>query len=287
MLFLTNVFFKYKLFTMSNSKSNIKYSKQGLKDLWKNVVWIVRISFSLIGKKTILTFILPIISPLTSILSSYVFAYLIDNVITFVADDGEFVFSWSNSIVRTISIFLAIQMFISFVNNFNRYIQRTSWEPFSVKLRVMLHRKIANLDIQAFEDRQIANEINKARDQVWKIQNFVNYLLQFLSSAMSVVVAIGILWKFSVGLIITLMLLTIPDIWIQILWVERGWRIVDRNQENWRVYWQALGDLINPRYIYEHKISNSLGVRAEKGVSFCLVSIGSPCTIFASTSVSP
>ncbi len=180
----------------------------------------------------ILFMILVIVPGVVPFVNAYIYKLIIDYVVnslsasTFNLDGLFFLFG-----LRFFTYFIQQLSFV-----FQTYVDNLLWTKFPITFNKLLFSKLASLDVQYFEDSQFKDLLSKVRESYnYRPQNLFNNMFYSLQSLVQVVIAIVAVLELNLWLIFPILLVTIPDFFLQmreskIMWNIWGWSSIMRKR---------------------------------------------------------
>lgn len=239
-------------------KSAEKTEKQSFKSWWKNAKWAFNQMLSLSKRDTFLIIFLSIAKAAVPTLSAYVFSRIFNEIVLYLGD-----FATQKPVVITdyLVFLLATVALLQFVGAF---IQR-AFRMVDLNFRIvhlktfdnLLVERIASLDYQYFEDPEVSNLIQKAKDNSWKVREFIGVFLDLLTLVVTVIIAGVISFKISPVLTIILIILSLPSNFAYKTFIRQWWDVYHKNIESSRFIGWSKSTLTNNRDVAEHRITGS------------------------------
>ncbi|MBD3329082.1 ATP-binding cassette domain-containing protein [Candidatus Dojkabacteria bacterium] len=240
----------------NNSKKE-KLSKK-LKKLWTGAKWTYKKMFELAPAETSIYIFLAILQAAIPTVRLYFSTRFIDILVTIL--NGEitsFEEAFQNKSLLTIFIAtLALELINPLVHRIQNHLH-TKFRIYNIrKLEFELYEKIAQLDVQQFEDKKTSDIIRKAQDNFWKVRDFfktsVNLILQLVSTMISAAIALQV----SVKLSLLIVILSIPNNIFFARFIREWWTFYNSNVENMRKRWWIRGRMTDEKAVPEHKITD-------------------------------
>lgn len=243
---------------MSNKQKG-RYSVKNIKALISNGWWAVKLMYSLSKVDTIMITLSIILVSVVPTLSAYVFATLLDTIITSVSSASySLQFSLQDPVIK-LSIIFGLTIFLRRTfDKIRMYYKDRFWVMHSNTIRNNLYLKIASLDIEKFEDPEFADTIQKAKDNLYKFNNFIGNGMSLIRSIIEFTLSGILIFSISPIVGIILIITTIPEGIFQSQYVSDFWKLINENQHLYRKKGHAHSNMTNDKKIYENKTSDSI-----------------------------
>lgn len=191
-------------------------------------------------------------------LTAYFFAKLIDQIISYASGtDTLESLSLSSDLSRYLLLFLVCAICSTVLNRTNSlFNNRIANYHLKVK-ELELFSKVAQLDIQQFEDPDISNQIQKAQDNTWKIREFMRSSASLAEDLTGTIVTGIIFFKLSPILLLITILLAIPNSVFFTSFIREWWDFYNGSIESFKRSGWLKSSLTREKNMPEHKISSS------------------------------
>ncbi len=170
----------------------------------------------------ILFLILVIIPGVVPFINAYIYKLIIDYVVNAIRISSVnlnalfFLFA-----LRFLTYFIQQLSFI-----FQTYVDNLLWTKFPIVFNNLLFTKLASLDVQYFEDIQFKDLLSKVRESYnYRPQSLFNNMFYSIQSFIQVIIAIVAVLELNWWLIFPILLVTIPDFFLQVRESKITWNI--------------------------------------------------------------
>ncbi len=238
--------------------SNNKYSKENIKKFFSNASWTYKEMFKLapIDISLILTTLLAV--ALLPTLLAYIAAKMVDETISLVSKGTTFAqLNWSSEIVVLILTMTTIVIIQSTIRSYRNYLDQKFKTLHLNRYTDRLYAKIASLDIQSFEDKKISNSIQKAKDNLWKVRDFVLTSFTIVTELIGMGVTAAIIFQLSPMLFMFLTIITLPGSVFFVQFIIAWWKFYDDNTEQFRTRWWIFGNITHENNAQENRVSKA------------------------------
>ncbi len=177
-----------------------------------------------------------ILISVTPILNSYIFARLIDEIITY-SKIGEpsFRFIFENSyIFHLIAILAVLGAFSQLLKNYFDYVSDRVYNYHLAIQSTLLTQKISSIDVQQFDDKEIYDQIKLAKSNIWKMRNAVRSGVQFITWSVTLIVTGSLAFSLSPILALAAVVASIPQVIVYSKYTRKFWQLIESNNEKER-----------------------------------------------------
>ncbi len=216
----------------------------------KIVKWVVRFCFQLAPFETGMVFVLKAVSDLDKIVNPYIFAKLLDSVIKLVGktDSLKSVIPWLIALFAYNMLISLTRLFMSFYRNHVRLIN--NW-----KTEQKLYEKVNTLGIQTLENSEFANCLQRGKETMGNINNYLESTFDFLSSIITLIISAVIVFSAAPFVVVLTILLTIPTYLIDRNYMAKIWNYHKDTTEERRSVRASSGILLDSGKLHEINIS--------------------------------
>jgi len=223
--------FTFKKF--SEFKTTASVSKRLLGLLWRIDKWLFVGSAISVSVPAIVPFV-----------NAYIYKLIIDLVVN-AATGLPFQYD-------QLYLFLAIRVATLFIQDAafssQNYFEMLLWTKFPVHLYQSVLSKLANLDVQYFEDSAFKDRLEKVREAyAWRPLNMLSFLFYGFQSLLQFVIALAAIATLNWFLIFLFLLVSIPIFINQTNYAKITWGIWQQNSPYRKKFWY-LSDLIQSGY---------------------------------------
>ncbi|MFA5800177.1 MAG: ABC transporter ATP-binding protein [Candidatus Peribacteraceae bacterium] len=170
---------------------------------------------------SVLSALVPSVVPFVN---AYIYKLIIDTVIAGLGDP-------TTINVRSIVLLLATRIVTYFLLDAafstQHYMERLLWTRFPIYLNTRLFGRIAELDIEKFEDPAFRDRLEQVRDSWYRPQNLITGLLFMLQSLLQFLIAFIAILTLNWILIIPVILISIPEFLSRLYESQAEWSIWD------------------------------------------------------------
>jgi ABC-type multidrug transport system fused ATPase/permease subunit len=231
-----------------------KTSEKSLKTLLTNAVWVYKLLFSLSRKDTLLYILSALYSAAIPTATAFYAAKLIDEVIR-LAETGAQEISTLDISSPVVGIIL-LTTFFSLSTNLSRRINTYLFNRIRRyhlrNFEQILLYKISQLDIVQFEDPTISNEIQKAKDNLYKIEVFFQGSIRTLSDLVSTVISGVIVFSISPAIGFFIVIISIPNNLVFARFIREIWgyynSFIEKNRKKWRLTYTLSYEMNIPEF---------------------------------------
>jgi len=204
----------------SSGKKSGDTVMQSFRETVKSTFWAFKLMYKIAPWDVIALFVIAVASSILPTLNSYFYARMMDEIIKIVGQretyfNGFNFFSLSSllslNIVRIYLVYTVVGLVKDFVRRSDRYLSRKLDKVRFPRIDDMFFEKMSNLDLQHYEDKDIANLITKSQSNLWRLRDSVRTVREFLVQILSAVVAGIICFKVSPAIAFFTIIASIPD----------------------------------------------------------------------------
>lgn len=235
-----------------------KYSKENIKKFISNSAWTYKEMFNLAPFDMTLNFLTLLIVALLPTATAFFAAKIVDETIRLVSENISFSsLTWDSEIVLLTLLTAGIFTIQSAIKSYRNYLDNKFKSLHLNRYTDRLYAKIASLDIQSFEDKQISNSIQKAKDNLWKVRDFVLMSFSLFTELVGMLVSSFIILALSPVLFIFLTIITLPGSVFFIQFIIDWWKFYDENTESFRTRWWIFGNITHEENAQENRVSKA------------------------------
>jgi len=128
--------------------------------------------------------------------------------------------------------------------NLDSYIGRVLWLYIEEKFTMIVIKKSGELDIQSHEDPKVRDIYNKITENQWRITNFFDRNFYILQNIVEAVIASVVILYLQWWVLVIVVLLTAPELFVEIRYGREIWGIHSSRAEIKRKYWDI-------KYLFE------------------------------------
>lgn len=199
-------------------------------------IWGVKLQFKMAPFSTIAYFLTNTLLELEGLIYAYVFALIIDKLITLVQEGNSDI----TSIYNILAILFAYGLINSLISIYESFLENLIYNSIDIQLRKEVYSKINQLGIQTMEDPEVSNLYQRANDSIWGLVRFNERVMYVVSSFVRVIVS-GITILYIVPFLVPLIILAaIPKIFIDRYFLRKDWKFYrDHTEESRIANWNA------------------------------------------------
>ncbi|MBI2357226.1 ABC transporter ATP-binding protein [Candidatus Dojkabacteria bacterium] len=237
---------------------NSKYSRANIKKFFVNAAWTYRQVFSLAPLDMSLILITILVIAFLPTVSAFIAAKTVDETIRLVTGGVSFTeLNWDSPIILLTLAMSTVLVINSMIKSYRNFLDSKFKELHLQRYTDRLYAKISSLDVQSFEDKNVSNSIQKAKDNLWKVRDFVLTSFSLLSETVGMVISSVIVLQLSPMLFIILTLITLPGSVFFIQFIREWWDFYDGHTEEFRTRWWIFGNITHEENAQENKVSNA------------------------------
>ena len=220
-----------------------------LSDIYKSSKWVLKLLIEFSPGLMLAVFVTQLITASLPFLRAKVFSQLLDALT--IQDSG----SWFNPFMIFMMIALLTSLFL--------FLQGQLSNILDIKLQAHLRKifitKVAGLDYQLLESKEISNLITKTDNEFgWRIRTTADNINNlFFNVASLVAITLIILPKYPY-IWLLIMVTQIPQYLIERYWVKKDWQNYDANSDKNKEIWDLNYQLRQKNYISELRINNAV-----------------------------
>ena len=246
--------------TMASQEKHDKVTAdKSFQTVVKNAIWVYKLVYSLSPKDTIIFFGSDILIAIIPTITAYFSARLIDEIISLLQNSSTETIALS--LTSPVIIIILLTTFFSTLNRITQRIYRYSYERIRrYHLRFFEHElkaKISELDLAQFENPKLSNEIQKGKDNIYKIEVFLQSSVRTIASTISTIIAGIIVLNVSPLLFLFIFVLSIPNNIIYAQFIREIWGyyngFIEKSRKRWTLTWL----LTNEPFIPEYRITQA------------------------------
>lgn len=241
------------------SKKDPSGVDKSFKSTIKNAVWVYKLLFKFSKRDTIIYLLTQVYSVAIPTATAYYSAKIIDIVIDIVGNKVplESALSISSPLITTLLLVVSLSFSTNFANKINRYVF-TRIRRFHIRsFEIDLLYKMSQLDIPQFEDPEISNNMNRAKENVYKIEVFFQRSVLTLGDLIATAISGVIALRISPILFCFIALISIPNNLIFAKFIREVWDFFNSFTEKRRSWGRLTWGLGYERYLPEYKITKS------------------------------
>lgn len=236
-----------------------KSFKEGAKLLLSNGMWVYKILFSLSKLDTFVYVTSSLLSAAVPTLTSFLGARFIDQIIQLASSDVQKLsdISITSPIFITLGLTVLSSLSNRLIRRTNEYFRNRFRRYHLRKYQISLYERISEIDVRQFEDPSISNDIQKAKDNFYKIEVYSSGSIQVVTDLISTTISGVISFSISPLLSLLVVILSIPNNIVYARFIRKLWNYYNNSIEESRKSWWLLGNITREENIPEHKISES------------------------------
>lgn len=242
-----------------------QFSLNKIKTAITNLIWVIKEVAKLSLIDLLGLFITSILNRIAPLIVAYYSSKLIDMVI-----------KASSLGIKDLNTFLAYEdnqlyvflLILTFAGNFalselGRIFDKRFWHWDFRLFDMKMQRQLATLDVQQFEDAEVANAMQKSKDVLWKIFSSFQELIRTLADFASIFVSGAIVFALNPWLILFSLVMGIPQNIFNLLHIKRWWNWYETQLESNRKMWWLRSVMLGGG-MEEHKVYESNLYLADK-----------------------
>jgi len=247
-------------------KGNQKKKDVSFKEYFQIALWSLKVTWEISPMMTFISIFTRVVGSLRSLAFMYIFARLIDSLISMSTVEGIGVKDVFPFLLLLLLVNLAFS-FISDLDNYSNSLLRTLSQTF---LDRMAYQKVNELGVQSMEMPDIANMNQKMRDWIYTLRNIKDNVVRIISSIVGVLVS-GTIIATQVPVILPMLLIVSVIFYFQRKYFftkEFYWYTNDKNLEDRRRSRNLSFYLSLPRWIGEVGLTGAFQYLDKKFTNF-------------------
>ena len=227
------------------------------------VKWVIRFCFQLAPFETGMFFVLKAVSDLDKIVNPYIFAKLLDSVIKLVGktDSLKSIIPWLIALFAYNMLVSLMRSFMSFYRNNIRLIN--NW-----KTEQKLYEKVNTLGIQTQENSEFANYLQRGKEAMGNVSNYLERIFDFLSSIITLIISAWIIFSAAPFVVIMTIFFTMPTYLIDRNYMAKIWGYYRDTTEERRSARTSSSDLLDSSKFHEINISSAFNYLSNRYKKF-------------------
>jgi ABC-type multidrug transport system fused ATPase/permease subunit len=238
---------------MDNNTTNNKKDKLSLLDFLATLKWLFVFNFKLSPWAATAEVVIRMILNTSPLFNAYIFARLLDKIIKIVSTPN----SNLNDIIPLLGLLLFYNLVISALSRVNSYVSEVMNLTSQYKAPIILARHIDNLGIQALENPDVVNKIQRARDTIGSTARDFEAMVMFFSRIVALISALLIIIKIMPVIALIIFIATIPEVVSNRIHMKKDWELWRSETENRRRANYAVSALNDAVYLQEISITSS------------------------------
>jgi len=154
-----------------------------------------------------------------------------------------------------LGMLLAAGLVISFANTTQFFIKTVLYKELFQFLAVLIHRKVAELEIRTHEDPQKKDLITKVQDNaMWRAPDYMQRMIYLVQNSIEFMAATVILFTSSALLGAVVVVTGLPRMLVDLRYNDELWKVETRMSETRRKFWYARYHLVELKALLELKL---------------------------------
>lgn len=240
------------------SKNTQEQNKITFKELLTNIIWSLKILYSLSKGDLIGLIAAGTLEELSPTINAFTGGLFLDELIKTLSYGGELsIFNLKTPLYLYLFLSACSYSFSALSRNSSKYFSRRYRNYHFRFLEFDIEKRISNLDIQQLENPEIFDMVKKSRDNMWNIHSFADLSTHFVAIIISLIISIIIAVQIDPLLCLIVMLLTIPYGFLWGRHIKYSWRVYNETTGEMRRTYRLMKALSEEKMIPEHKILKS------------------------------
>lgn len=231
-----------------------KESKLSFLQFLNTLRWLFAYHLRLSRTTTILKIVTIAFLALHPLLSAYIFARLLDAIISLTGTSTNY-----NDIVPTLGLLLAYNLLYSAVYNTDVYLSTAMTNFTNYRSPQFLYRHIHFLGVQTLENPDVANKIQRAREELGSLNSGFERMVLFVSRIVTLIVAASVIVKIMPSFTAIIFITIIPTLVLNKYYTQKDWRLGRKETESKRRANVIFNSLIETSNLHEITITSAYG----------------------------
>lgn len=188
-------------------------------------------------------------------ISSGALAYLINQLI-----EGATQGAVTSSLWFALAVFVVASIIPSILYAYQEYLSKQFYLFITEQMEFLSIRKKGEIDVATHEDPAFNNLFQKLSESgMWRVQNFVDRQFYIFQNVAEVLIASVIIVSFQWWVFIVVLLGTIPELWVEILYGKSVWSIYEGRTETRRRFWELKRHFERTAPLVELRLFQNIG----------------------------
>lgn len=234
--------------TVNNTKDRLLF-----RDFLATLKWLLVFNFKMSKWAAVTEVVIRIILNTSPLFSAYIFARLLDKIIKIVSTPNPNL----NDIIPLLGLLLFYNLVISVLGRINSYVSEVMNLMSQYRAPIILARHIDYLGIQALENPDVINKIQRARDNIGSTARDFEVMVMFSSRIVALISALSIIVKIMPTIVLIIFIATIPELISNRIYMKKDWDLWRSETENRRRANHSISVLNDAVYLQEISITSS------------------------------
>lgn len=213
------------------SKKEKKKENISLKEFARITLWAIKLNFDLAKLHSLLYMVGEVIGGFRYLGFSYFFALIIDSATELLMNRSDN----PEQILTTLGYYLLFSLFSLALNRLNGYLNHRMSVGYSWYIQQLTYEKIYEIGTQKMEDPKVKKLYHQAQREMHALNGYFRLVTRVLTTLMRVISSGIIVYTLSPPLLIALLILLLPIVIADNLFIKRDWRIWNSETDNLRV----------------------------------------------------
>ncbi|MCK9368784.1 ABC transporter ATP-binding protein/permease [Candidatus Dojkabacteria bacterium] len=238
-----------------------KYSKENFKKFFITAWWAYKEIFKLAPWDTVLLIIVILLTAAIPALVALINSKILDQIVNIIINHKEWtlkqIIDLNQPYFRYVLYAAGLTFIAALLRRATRYI-RNKFRIVHLKTQEnKLYIKISSLDISRFEDSKMSDEILKARDNLWKVRDFVDTSIDLLLEFIGAVVSGAIIFNFSPILGVFLLITAVPSATVTLRFIKKWYEFYDNNIQSFRKRGWVQSNITNEDRVKQNRVNKA------------------------------
>jgi len=228
-----------------------KKNKISLKENLIIIRWSIQTTYKISPSLSIMLFISSILLNIEQLLNAYLFAKVIDNLITVANNSTTF---RTEQIIPIIIAVIIYNLIVNLIGQLNTYSIQQIADESVWRIPQLLYLKINNLGIQSLEEPDIVNLIQRAKETTQRVIEYSQNVFVFIAITLKVVLSGIIAISISPLLTAILIFALLPGLILDARYLKKIWAVFLNTTEERRKVNSSLALLSDANALHEIRI---------------------------------
>lgn len=243
---------------MDQEKKEISFS-----DFVRVLIWTFKQSLNVSKPMTIALMIATVFSEVRGLANAYIVGLILDRAIEVATANGNL-----EEIYPYLALFLGYNILSIAIGRVRNYSENVTRNIGRLYFQRELYLQTSKLGVESLENPDIANNIQRATQNIHDIPWFLRNGVTFISRFISAVIAGITLYIFFPVLVPILIILAFPKMVTEYIYLRRIWEYDFETTEDYRkTYWHS-SNLTSPESLKELKVTNAINFIDNKYLEF-------------------
>ncbi|MCL5017237.1 MAG: ABC transporter ATP-binding protein/permease [Patescibacteria group bacterium] len=238
---------------MDDKTTQDKKDKLSFSDFLATLKWLFIFNFKLSPWAATSQALIRIMIDTSPLLNALIFAKLLDKIISIVSSSNSNLYD----IIPLLGLLLSYNLVISGLNYVYTYVSEVMNMMSQYRVPVILARHIKYLGIQALENPDVVNKIQRARDTIGSTANDFERMIMFFSRIVALIAAFLVIVRIMPTITLLIFIATIPELISNRIHMKKDWQLWRSETENRRKANWSMASLTDATSLQEISITSS------------------------------